>query len=104
MYHPSETNMSLPKMDQKARARQAMLDAGFQPDFSPDVARELQALKQTSPPQPGPAVRDLLSLLWSSIDNDSSRVLDQVDYAEKLDDGLTLLMVGIAAVDAPVLD
>src|SRR6266436_5472270 len=94
--------MSLSNIDLKARARQAMLDAGFRPDFPPDVAREVQALKQSAPHQPGPTVRDLRSLLWSSIDNDSSRDLDQVEYAEKLDDSLTRLLVGIADVDASV--
>ena len=55
-----------------------MLEAGFQPDFPPEVAREVRALNQGAP-HSGPAARDLRSLLWSSIDNDSSRDLDQVD-------------------------
>ena len=62
----------------------------------------MQLLKQGVPKVNGPQVRDLRSLLWSSIDNDSSRDLDQVEYVEKLPDGATRLLVGIADVDASV--
>jgi VacB/RNase II family 3'-5' exoribonuclease len=88
--------------DLKARAHQAMLAEGFQPDFPAEVAREVQALNQKAPINPGPAVRDLRSLLWSSIDNDSSRDLDQVEFVDKLPDGTVRLLVGIADVDASV--
>jgi VacB/RNase II family 3'-5' exoribonuclease len=87
--------------DLKARAHQAMLDAGFHPDFPADIARETQAAQNGAPKTNG-SVRDLRALLWSSIDNDSSRDLDQVEYAEKLPDGSTRLLVGIADVDATV--
>lgn len=79
-----------------------MLEAGFQPDFPAEVAREVQLLNQRAPGISGPAVRDLRSLLWSSIDNDSSRDLDQVEYVDKLPDGTVRLLVGIADVDASV--
>jgi exoribonuclease-2 len=92
--------MATTPFDLKARAHQAMLDAGFHPDFPGIISREIQTLGQT-PPKNG-AARDLRSLLWSSIDNDSSRDLDQVEYAEKLPDGTTRLLVGIADVDASV--
>ncbi len=78
-----------------------MLDAGFHPDFTPDITREIQAIKPAAPGSSG-SVRDLRPLLWSSIDNDSSRDLDQVEYAEKLPDGSVKLLVGIADVDATV--
>ncbi len=78
-----------------------MLEAGFHPDFPPEVTREIQALKSPAPNISG-NVRDLRSLLWSSIDNDSSRDLDQVEYAEKLPDGTTRLLIGIADVDSSV--
>jgi exoribonuclease-2 len=77
-----------------------MLDAGFHPDFSNDISRETQTLRDAPPKNA--AVRDLRPLLWSSIDNDSSRDLDQVEFAEKLPDGSTRLLVGIADVDASV--
>jgi VacB/RNase II family 3'-5' exoribonuclease len=73
---------------------------GFEPDFSPEVRQQLAQIK-TRPPQATPAgVRDLRNLLWSSIDNDTSRDLDQIEYAEKQPDGSTKVMVGIADVDS----
>src|SRR5947208_14827558 len=94
--------MSNAQFDLKDRARQAVLEAGFQPDFPADVAREVQAQGQIASKSAAPAARDLRSLLWSSIDNDTSRDLDQVEYVEKLSDGATSLLVGIADVDSSV--
>src|ERR1043166_7260968 len=88
--------------DLKARAHQAMVEAGFHPEFPPEVCREVQLLQTAPANAGGPAVRDLRSLLWSSIDNDTSRDLDQVEYAEKLGVGTVRLLVGIADVDAAV--
>jgi exoribonuclease-2 len=94
--------MTKASVDLKARARQAMLEAGFHPDFPPEVLREAQTSKQNGAMSSGPGVRDLRSLLWSSIDNDTSRDLDQVEYLEPLPDGGTRLLVGIADVDSAV--
>jgi exoribonuclease II len=92
--------MANPSIDLRARAHQAMMAAGFHPDFPADVIHEAQTAK--TPLKPGGSVRDLRDLPWSSIDNDSSRDLDQVEYAEKLPDGTVRVMVGIADVDASV--
>ena len=92
--------MSTIAFDLKARAHQVMLQAGFKPDFPPEVVRELQAQKTAT--DSGTTTRDLRSLLWSSIDNDSSRDLDQVEYVEKLPDGTVRILVGIADVDSTV--
>jgi VacB/RNase II family 3'-5' exoribonuclease len=114
--HPRDLSFRLPTLldshqnglvtttpfDLKTRAHQAMLEAGFQPDFPADVVREVQTRKPEAPKIGAQAVRDLRSLLWSSIDNDSSRDLDQVEYVEKLQDGTMRLLVGIADVDASV--
>ena len=87
--------------DLGAIARQAMVDRGLEPDFPPDAVQQLKAV-------PGPAhetnhaVRDLRSLLWCSIDNDSSMDLDQLTVAEKLAGDAVKVFVAIADVDAIV--
>src|SRR5919198_1495157 len=91
-----------PTPDIRAIAREAMLDAGLDPDFPPEAAREVEAdEREGGAVAPGPSVRDLRGLLWSSIDNRESRDLDQIEYAERLarGDGYRVL-VGIADVDA----
>src|SRR5208282_5757721 len=45
-------------------------------------------------------IRDLRNLLWSSIDNDTSRDLDQIEVADRASNGDVKIMVGIADVDA----
>jgi len=45
---------------------------------------------------------DLRSLLWSSIDNDTSKDLDQIEWAEQLADGRIRVLVGVADVDSRV--
>ncbi len=80
-----------------------MLEAGFHPGFPAEVAREVQSLKQGALKDAGQQARDLRSLLWSSIDNDTSRDLDQVEYVEPLEGGAVRLLVGIADVEASVL-
>jgi exoribonuclease-2 len=87
--------------DLQAAARQVMLEHGFEPDFPPQVGQQLADLK-ARPPQvaPGGDIRDLRQLLWSSIDNDTSRDLDQIEVAERLSTGEIKVLVGIADVDA----
>ncbi len=77
-----------------------MLQNGFEPEFPPQVQQQLEELK-SHPPQiaPSTTIRDLRSLLWSSIDNDTSRDLDQIEVGERLPNGDTKILVGIADVD-----
>src|ERR1700690_1685641 len=85
----------------QAIARQVMQAHGFAPDFPPEAPQQLAQIG-AHPPQLAPSdkVRDLRSLLWSSIDNDTSKDLDQIEVAERLRDGSVKVMVGIADVDA----
>lgn len=88
-------------MDLRAAAKQVMWQYGFQPDFPPAVRQEVAALQShSSSADANGDVRDLRSLLWSSIDNDTSRDLDQIEVAERLPDGQIKVLVGIADVDA----
>jgi len=82
-------------------ARQVMVAQGFDPDFPPGTRQQLAEIS-AHPPQLAPSdkVRDLRGLLWSSIDNDTSRDLDQIEVAERLPNGGVKVMVGIADVDA----
>jgi VacB/RNase II family 3'-5' exoribonuclease len=88
-------------LDLQATAKQVMLEHGFEPDFPPLVPQQLAELK-AHPPQvaPGGDIHDLRNLLWSSIDNDTSRDLDQIEVAERLPDGNIKVLVAIADVDA----
>src|SRR5215467_16155939 len=86
--------------DLQSAAKQIMLENGFQPDFPPEVQQQLAQIKARPAQTSLPGVRDLRNLLWSSIDNDTSRDLDQIEYAEKLPDGTTKVLVGIADVDS----
>ncbi|HEV3511319.1 MAG TPA: RNB domain-containing ribonuclease, partial [Candidatus Sulfotelmatobacter sp.] len=88
-------------LDLQAIAKQIMQQYGFEPDFPPQVPQQLADLK-AHPPEIAPAaeIRDLRHLLWSSIDNDTSRDLDQIEVAERLANGDVKIMIGIADVDA----
>jgi exoribonuclease-2 len=88
-------------IDLQATARDVMRLHGFQPDFPPAVQQQLAALRAHPPAIiAGQSVRDLRNLLWSSIDNDTSRDLDQIEVAERLSNGDVKILVGIADVDA----
>jgi exoribonuclease-2 len=87
--------------DLQATAKEIMQQRGFEPDFPPQVPQQLADL-EAHPPQVSAAgnIRDLRNLQWSSIDNDTSRDLDQIEVAERLANGDVKIMVGIADVDA----
>ncbi|HZQ95500.1 MAG TPA: RNB domain-containing ribonuclease [Candidatus Sulfotelmatobacter sp.] len=94
-----DTNPS--PLDLQAIAKQIMQERGFDPDFPPAVSSQLASLRQNPPPIAVTRdVRDLRNLLWSSIDNDTSRDLDQIEVAQPISNGDVKVMVAIADVDA----
>jgi exoribonuclease-2 len=85
-----------------AAAHAAMIEHGFQPDFPAGTDTQLAAI-QAHPEAPAiPGIQDLTTLLWSSIDNDTSKDLDQIEWAEQLPDGRIRVLVAVADVDARV--
>src|ERR1700686_4500657 len=93
--------MTQPAFDLRAAAHQEMLAEGFQPDFPPAVDQQVKALEAQKDPPKADGVRDLRSLLWSSLDNDTSRDLDQAEVAERVTGGIRVL-VAVADVDSDV--
>lgn len=78
-----------------------MTDNGLRPDFDSAALAQLASIN-TAATTTESAVRDLRTLLWASIDNDSSRDLDQLTVAIPATDGATTILVAIADVDAVV--
>jgi exoribonuclease-2 len=87
-------------VDLQAAAKKIMLENGFEPEFPPPVQQQLSDLAAHPPDvAPNENIRDLRHLLWSSIDNDTSRDLDQIEVTERLLTGEAKVLVGIAEVD-----
>ena len=97
-------------VDLKEIARKVAIEQGFAPDLPPAAQEELAAMTDTLPERATAgatatdpsAIRDLRGLLWSSIDNDESRDLDQIEVADRRADGTFRVLVGIADVDSRV--
>ena len=79
-----------------------MIENGFEPEFPAGVLDQLNQIRNAGEPEAEASVKDLRLLLWSSIDNASSRDLDQIEWAESLPNGDIRVLVGIADVDALV--
>ncbi len=76
---------------------------GLEPDFPPAALAEAERLGHgRADGSPDREARDLRELLWSSIDNDDTRDLDQLEVAEKTDGGAIRLLIAIADVDSLV--
>jgi exoribonuclease-2 len=84
-----------PPIDLKRIARALMQARGLRTDFSVEVQRETAAAHE--PDLAASKLRNLSAWLWSSIDNDDSRDLDQIEYAEVAGDAVRVY-VGIADV------
>lgn len=76
--------------------------AGFRPEFGPGVDQQTAAIeKALAEVTISAGVEDLRGLGWSSIDNDTSRDLDQIEAAERVAGGIKL-RVAIGDVAAAV--
>jgi exoribonuclease-2 len=90
-------------------AHKAMLERDLLPDFSATVLAELDKIQapaslNSEPAAAASGIRDLTDLLWVSIDNDDSRDLDQLTFAESLPEKKVRILVAVADVDALVKD
>lgn len=85
-------------------AHVAMLEHNLLPDFSAEALAELEKLQvpvtvQTAATDIHATIRDMRNLLWASIDNNDSRDLDQLTFAEAISESRVRVMVAIADVD-----
>src|SRR5665213_1426184 len=72
---PMTTTPATSFADLKRIAHDAMIQYQLLPDFSPEVLAETAQLVQAASAS-DPAIRDMRTLLWASIDNDDSLDLD----------------------------
>jgi exoribonuclease R len=91
-----------PAQSLRSAAVAAMVKNGFEPNFSPAVMSEVRSLHEPADDPLPPGVRDLRGLPWSSIDNQESRDLDQIEVAERVADGSIRIRIGVADVDTLV--
>jgi exoribonuclease-2 len=79
-------------------ANQAMTERGFNTGFPQNVLDEVREINARQNENPIKA-KDLRHLIWCSIDNEDSRDLDQLSYAEELPDNKVKVFVAVADVD-----
>jgi len=94
-------NTSNNMIDLTDLAKQTMIERHLLPDFPPAVMKEVNQM--TSPAQPSSNdFKDMRHLQWFSLDNDDSRDLDQITYAEKFSPSSFKIYIAIADVDSLV--
>ncbi|MEP6506744.1 MAG: RNB domain-containing ribonuclease [Gemmatimonadales bacterium] len=86
-------------VDLRAASHQALIDSGFI-DIPAAAVAEVEKMSDALGQVTGD-VQDLTRLPWSSIDNDSSRDLDQLEVADRVN-GDVRVRIAIADVDAMV--
>lgn len=86
-------------VDLAAIAWHAMEKYGFLPGFPEAVKRDVGVLPEGRFQDGDGAIRDLRNLLWSSIDNEDSMDLDQLEYCERQENGEIHVRIAVADVD-----
>ena len=94
--------MSAHPFDLVASASAEMVREGFRPDFPDGTEAQVAQIRASLRALNDKGAQDMRGLVWSSIDNDTSRDLDQIEVAERVDGGIRV-SVGIADVSAAVL-
>jgi VacB/RNase II family 3'-5' exoribonuclease len=94
-------SVSAHSFDLAAAAFTEMVRQGFHPDFPTGTQEQVARIRSVGPVITAANVRDLRALLWSSIDNDTSRDLDQIEFADRVDGGIRV-RIGVADVSASV--
>src|SRR4051794_27442010 len=79
-------------------AKKALEERGFLSEFSFEVQKEINQIQPPLTSSSTP-IQDLRNKLWFSIDNDDSRDLDQLTYAETLNNSSYRIYVAIADVE-----
>src|SRR5438105_2997479 len=94
--------MSQNGFDLARAALDEMHRQGFHPEFPASAEDQLTAIRShKDPSRVEPGMRDMRQLAWSSIDNASSRDLDQIEVADRTGAGIRV-MIAIADVDSRV--
>jgi exoribonuclease-2 len=94
-HHQYHQHADADHFDLAQAALDEMHEAGFKPEFGPGVAEQVNQIRANlredfAKSEPGFGVPDLRNLPWSSIDNDTSRDLDQIEVAERIPDGIRI--------------
>lgn len=88
-------------IDLRGIARDTMIQYGFEPHFTKEVIEKVQTISEEAEvTKELSSLKDMRHLLWSSIDNDDSLDLDQLEYCEIKPNGDIGVMVAIADVDS----
>ncbi|HEY2366566.1 MAG TPA: RNB domain-containing ribonuclease [Polyangiaceae bacterium] len=93
------TKVTSDSFDVRAVALRVLAENGFEADSK---AAHAEAEKLSEDVTPTKGVRDMRDVAWSSIDNEQSRDLDQIEAIQETAGGGTKIFVGIADVDALV--
>lgn len=100
--HHAPTQHSGHSFDLAEAALTELHEAGFRPEFGADVARQMDGIHGEANQIARADVENLRALGWSSIDNDTSRDLDQIEVGERVPGGIRM-RVAIGDVAALVV-